>query len=318
MTADVPHLPISILDAIRSGTLRLEKAAIDQPRLNSELLLAQTLNLKRLDLYLNHDRPLDEAEVETFFRYLHRRSQGEPVQYILGAMEFYGLPIRVNPNVLIPRPETEILVDHVLHFLKKRDRTGLAVLPLQLDLFFSDSSDVRPLVVADIGVGSGAITLAIVHEQPAAIVYATDCSPEALETARMNADALHLNEKIRFLEGQWLGPLRMAGLAKTCDLIVSNPPYIPSSALPGLATEIRDYEPHLALDGAADGLDSYRAIVAQSPEFLCSGGMLALEIGSDQAEAIRSLIAETPGFRDIRVTQDYSRRDRVVSAIYSP
>ena len=318
MTADDPHLPISILDAIRTGTLRLEKTAIDQPRLNSELLLAQTLKLRRVDLYLNHDRPLDEAEIKTFFGYLHRRGKGEPVQYILGGVEFYGLPIQVNPNVLIPRPETEILVDHVLHFLKERDRTGMAVPPPQDDLFFSDLSEVRPLVVADIGVGSGAITLAIVHEQPAAIVYATDCSPEALETARMNAGALHLTDKIRFLEGQWLGPLRMAGLAKTCDLIVSNPPYIRSSALGGLATEIRDHEPHLALDGSADGLESYRAIVTQSPEFLCSGGMLALEIGSDQANDVRSLLEENPSFHDIRVTQDYSRRDRVVSAIYTP
>lgn len=315
MSAVLPS-SLTILDAIRWATGYLQNSQIDQARLNAELIIGQAINMSRLDLYLKFDRPVDHQEIRALTERLDRRIAGEPLQYILGRAEFYGVTLHVDPSVLIPRPETERLVDHVKRFLAERVTDEAASSALQLDLFSRSSPGTASPVIADIGVGSGAITLALAHEIPNARLYATDISEEAVTVAQNNAQALNLTGRIRFFTGSFLDPLRSGGLVGLCDVIVSNPPYIRTGDIESLAVEIRDHEPLIALDGGADGLDAYRRIIAQAPEFLKPGGMLAMEIGFDQAESVENMLAEPATYRDIAVTRDYNRRNRVVSAIF--
>ncbi|MBM3263016.1 MAG: peptide chain release factor N(5)-glutamine methyltransferase [candidate division Zixibacteria bacterium] len=308
--------PITTLDAIRRATEYLRKAGIEQDRLNAELLAGKVLNLSRINLYLDFDRPFDPKEKETLAGYLKRRVSGEPLQYILGRTEFYGLTFSVDSSVLIPRPETEILVEHVLGFLKER-RSVSKALPsgLQLDLFASFSETAGPPVIVDIGVGCGTIALTLAHEVPDACVYAIDLSPEALGSAQHNASALRLEDRVRFFQGGSCGPLATASLHGGCDVIVSNPPYIRTADIETLPVEIRAHEPRLALDGGEDGLDVLREIVAGAPTFLKPGGMLALEIGYDQAESVKKILEDAAVYQNITIVRDYSRRDRVVAAV---
>lgn len=255
---------------------------IEGGRLDAELLLGDTLKLDRVGLYLNYDRPLSALELDAFRAAVGRRAKREPLAYIRAQTEFWSLPFTVNPAVLIPRPDTEVLVEEALRRLSGPGR------------------------ILDVGTGSGAIAIAIAHERPEARVEAVDLSAEALAVARGNAEANGVAERVTCRQGD-LRQLQGAGY----DLVVSNPPYIPSADLAGLMPEVRQFEPLLALDGGADGLNAYRLLAAQARTLLKPGGWLLLEVGIDQAKAVTELL-RTVGLVEIFTRADYAGVGRVV------
>jgi len=283
-------MPETVLRLLRRAADHLRNHHISEPRASAELLLGHVLGLDRLSLYLNAKRPLDAGELEGFSKCLERRLRGEPVQYITGTQEFWSLSLTVTPDVLIPRPETELLVEALLDFARE---TG----PEQMRLM-------------DVGTGSGAIAVAAARELPKAVVVAGDLSLAALEVARDNARRHQVSERILFLCTDLF-----SGLGRTLfDAVVTNPPYVKSSDFARLPREIREYEPRHALDGGEDGLQTIRAIIDQGPDFLRSGGILALEMGAGQAEAVGDLVSRTNRYRSQRILKDYSSIDRVLVA----
>jgi release factor glutamine methyltransferase len=257
-------------------------------RLNGELLLAGVLRLKRLDLYLQHDRPLSAAELAEFKARLLRRAKREPLQYIDGEAHFRNLRLAVDRRVLIPRPETEGLVDEVLAWARGREA----------------------LSALDVGTGSGAIALALATEGPFARVVATDAHPAALEVARANLAAAAPGAPVELREGSVYEPV--AG--ETFDVVVSNPPYVRDDERDGLDAEVRDWEPASALFAGADGLDVVRRLVAGAAAMLRPGGLLALEVGAAQTEAVAALVRGTGAFGEPRVRTDLAGRPRIVAA----
>jgi len=255
---------------------------IEGGRLDAELLLSDTLKLDRVGLYLNYDRPLSAGELETFRAAVGRRAKREPLQYIRGQAEFWSLPFTVNPAVLIPRPDTEVLVEEALKRIA------------------------GPVRILDVGTGSGAIAIALAHEQPEASVEAVDLSAEALAVAQGNAERNGVAARVTLRQGD-LRQLQGAGY----DLVVSNPPYIPSADLAGLMPEVREFEPLLALDGGDDGLFCYRLLAAQASALLKPGGWLLLEVGIDQAAGVTELL-QGAGLVDIFTRADYAGVARVV------
>ncbi|MET0396464.1 MAG: peptide chain release factor N(5)-glutamine methyltransferase [Longimicrobiaceae bacterium] len=266
----------------------LKEKGFESPRLNGELLLAGTLGLKRLDLYLQFDRPLTPGELSEFKGRLRRRAKREPLQYIEGEAAFRDLRLRVDPRVLIPRSETELLVDEVLAWAGGRE--GLHAL--------------------DVGTGSGAIALSLATEGPFARVVATDVSPGALEVARANLAAAAPGAPVELLEGAGYAPVR----GQAFDVVVSNPPYIGEDERGALDPGVRDWEPAQALFSGADGLDVIRELVAGAPRILRPGGLLALEIGWKQAGAVADLVRAVDGFSEPAVRRDLEGRDRIVTA----
>jgi release factor glutamine methyltransferase len=266
----------------------LEEKGFHNARLNGDLLLAGTLGLKRLDLYLQHDRPLAPEELAAFRERLRRRARREPLQYIDGTAAFRDLVLRVDPRVLIPRPETEILVQEVLDW--SRGRQGLHAV--------------------DVGTGSGCIALALATEGPFARVVGTDASAEALEVAEENRALAAPGAPVELRHGDLLAPV--AG--ERFDVVVSNPPYVGEEEAAGLDAEVRDWEPRAALFAGPGGLDAYRRLVPAAAEVLRGGGLLALEIGAGQAAAVSRLIEETEFWGPPRVRPDLAGRDRVVLA----
>jgi release factor glutamine methyltransferase len=256
--------------------------SIDAPRLTAELLLADTLGLDRVGLYVNFERPLQADELAAFRARVKRRAAREPLAYILGHAEFWSLPLKVTPAVLIPRPDTELLVEAAL----PRLGAGSHIL--------------------DIGTGSGALAIALAHECPQCRVTAIDVSPAALAVALENARMNRVAERIDLVQ-QDLARLP----AGPFDLIVANPPYIPSGELATLMPEVRDFEPSLALDGGPDGLAAYRAIAAQAGTALAVGGWLLAEVGAGQAAAVQALFAAA-GLTDTFVSRDLAGIERVV------
>ncbi len=257
---------------------------VESPRLDAELLLSYLLGQKRIFLYVHFDQPLTAEELAKYRELVKRRTAGEPVAYICGEKEFMGLPFKVSPAVLVPQPDTEVLVETALDLLKGKE-------------------SVR---VADICTGSGAIALALAHYLPGATLVATDISAEALSIAKENAESLGLTDRTEFLEGDLLSPL--AG--EPFDAILSNPPYIPSADISGLPREVQA-EPRIALDGGADGLDFYRRLLDGGAAHLKDDGFLALECGDTQAAAIAEM-ATDKGFAGAEVLRDLAGRDRVV------
>ncbi|MBE0598629.1 MAG: peptide chain release factor N(5)-glutamine methyltransferase [Desulfuromonadales bacterium] len=255
---------------------------IAEPRLDAQVLLADQLGLDRVGLYVNFERPLSPQELAEFRQRVGRRVRHEPVQYILGRSEFWSLTLRVTPAVLIPRADTEVLVEE-----------ALARAPAAANLL-------------DVGTGSGAIAIALAHELPAATVLAVDLSLEALAVAATNAQLNQVADRIVFQRGDLTelpaGPF---------DLIVSNPPYIPVGEIAALMPEVRDFEPHLALDGGADGLASVRHLARQAPSRLRPGGWLLVEIGVGQAEAAKELFLHA-ALAEVFARDDYAGIPRVV------
>ncbi len=265
-----------------------EKKGIPNPRLDAELLLAHTLKCPRIDLYTNHEKRVSEKDLARFKELTLRRAKREPLQYIIGETEFWGLKFKVTPEVLIPRPETELLVEEALK-----------------------SAPPVPWIL-DIGTGSGCVAVAFAKKLPEAHVVATDISREALAIARGNAEAHKIGHCIEFILAD-IAPWRtFQSEGRTFDLIVSNPPYIPSGEFPTLQPEVRDFEPRKALNGGPDGLDLIRRILQETPSFLKPGGTLLLEIGENQGEAVRLLAGEINGLQPKEVRKDLSGRDRIL------
>lgn len=284
---------MTVLEAIKRSTEFLTKKGVESPRLQTELLLAHLLKQPRMRLYLNFERALSPAEVDGFRELIKRRGQHEPLQHIVGSTSFCGLEIAVNRDVLIPRQETELLAERGWTFLGQ-----LSTLNPQ------------PSTVLDFGTGSGCLAIALASKCPATEVYAVEISPEALMLARQNATRHGLAERIRFLQGDGFAPVP-EGIQ--FDLIVSNPPYIPSSDIATLATEVRDHEPRQALDGGADGLDYGRRLAAESPRFLKPQGRLMLEFGDGQADRLRQVFQDQMWIVEA-IEEDYNHQPRIMVA----
>ena len=253
---------------------------------DAELLLRHLLKTSRTWMLANLNTELFGTTWESYYELLQRRYRGEPIQYITGETEFYGLPFTVAQGVLIPRPETEHLVEKVLQLAAEFPQNGMQI--------------------ADIGTGSGAIAVALAHSLPEARVFATDLSPEALAIAKNNAQRNQVAERITFLEDDLLTPL--AG--EQFQIIASNPPYVPLGDRDSLSVEVREFEPHSALFAGDDGLEIYRRLIPGARDLLVSGGWLVLEIGYGQQAAIASLL-ESAGYREIGFVPDYQGIARV-------
>jgi release factor glutamine methyltransferase len=272
--------PITVVDYLAVASGYLESHGSTTPRLDAELLLGKAIGLRRLQLYLEHDRPLTPYEVSLFRELIRRRGAGEPVAYILGSWEFRGLELTVDQRVLVPRPETESLVELALGFLPQRGR------------------------FLDVGTGSGAIALAVARERSEAVVVASDISSAALEVARGNAERTRL--RIEFVEADLL-----EGLTGRYHVIAANLPYVADED-PRLEPAVRAFEPHIALFGGPDGLDLVRRLIATAKPRLVSGGWLALELGEGQAPAVATLASD--GYSEIVVERDLAGIERFVLA----
>lgn len=286
--------PASVKQAIVDATERLRRAGSASPRLDAELLLAEALGVRREALYGEPERVLDEREQARFESFVERRERREPVAYIIGRKAFRTIELRVNSSTLIPRPETETLVE-----------AALARLP---------AGGTRPNVL-DIGTGSGAVALALAAEHPSVRVVGTETDPAALETARLNAARLGLSDRVEFVLGDLYDGLPPGALFQ---VIVSNPPYVTPRELVTLAPEVRDWEPHGALLGGEDGLGYYQRIIPLSPAFLAPGGWLAVEIAEDRADEVRRLFESARRFDEISVVKDLGGAPRVVAGRERP
>lgn len=290
----------NVEDCLGSGTLLLERAGIETARLDVECLLAHVLASTRWQVILEPRRRLGQVEFGRYLALLLRRERREPLAYVLGTREFWSLPLAVSSGVLIPRPETETLVEASLPILRRALPQPPAPSP-------------QPPVILDLCTGTGAVAVALARELPAARIIATDISRRAIRVARANAERHGVADRVTFLRGDLWRALDGHAPADGVDLIVSNPPYIPSGTLATLMPEVQ-WEPRRALDGGRDGLQFYREIIAAAPQHLRPGGCLLLEIGADQAAAVRGLLATTTAFEVPRVFQDLAGRDRVVVA----
>lgn len=291
--------PTALVDYLRLATEYLQKCGSGSPRLDAELLLAHVLGVDRVALYVNHDRPLVPDEVGAFRELLRQRGRGTPMAYILGERPFLSTSLVVSPAVLIPRPETELLVEAAVAWLAEQPGASL--------------------LVADVGTGSGAIAIGIALAEPRAHVMALDVSADAARVARANVDRHDVNDRVEVLAGDLLTPLlvppRSARFRGRLDAVVSNPPYIATAELDTLPRDVREHEPRIALDGGPDGLAAYRRLIPMAGQALRPGGLLALEIGADQGEAVAALLAADDGWRDVRVEKDYAGHDRIVLSI---
>jgi len=265
-------------EALEKTAPWLKRHGVASARLDAEVLLAHVLGTERLRLYLDLDRPLDDAETGRYRDLVLRRSKGEPVAYLTGCREFYGLPMRVRAGVFIPRPETEMLVDYA------RER--------------------NPATILDLCTGSGCVAIACAVRLPGAAIVATELDPGSLEVARGNAEANGVSGRIRFLEGDLFAPL---GADETFDLILSNPPYVAEGEAAGVAA----FEPGRALYAGSAGLEVIRRILAEAPRRLRPGGAVALEIGEDQGESARPFASS---FRRVEVRRDLAGHPRLLIA----
>lgn len=275
----------TVQDVLQWTTGYFREKGVPSPRLDAEVLLAHCLGVDRLRLYLNFDRPLAPEERAKYRGLVQRRAKREPVALIVGQKEFWSLPFRTVPGVLIPRPETEVLVQVVLEEISDRE---------------------SPFIL-EIGTGTGAVAVALLKENPGARVIGTDLNLVALRTARANAKAAQVNS-LHLVAGEMFAAFRPRSVF---HVICSNPPYIPTAVIPTLAPEVRDFEPISALDGGPDGLDVIRDIIDQAGNFLLSGGALCLEVGDGQDRAVADLMT-LAGFASVAALPDLAGKARVV------
>lgn len=283
--------PPTITDFLGKSAAWLKEKGSTSPRLDAELLLAEVLGMNRVELYVHFEQPLNHSEVDRYRELIRRRGEGEPVAYILGRGFFRNHELKLDSSVLIPRPETEHVVDAALDFLMESEWPAAPA-------------------VLDLGTGSGAIAISLAAGFPEAAITAADASPEALELARQNAAAAGVGPRISFVRSDMFDDLDPVA---TFDLIISNPPYISRDEWAALPRDVRDYEPREALHGGEDGLDFYRVLAGQAPQFLKPRGGLILEIGASQGKAVTELLAATGKFRAAGVLKDYAGLDRVVA-----
>ncbi len=292
MTSAKPHKTVRELILATAGYF--EGKGIDSARMEAERLLADVLGLARIELYFQFDRPVLGGELDRYRELVRRRAAGEPLQTILGETEFHSRVFKVAPGVFIPRPETERLVEIAVELINPPDRRLLAP------------------VAVEIGCGTGVIGICLALEIPRLVVEAVDIDPAAVELTRHNAHKLGVEARVHVHQGSRFDPLPRHLRGKV-DLLVSNPPYIPSDDIAGLQTEVKDHDPLAALDGGRDGLDFYRALAHAQGQWVRPGGWIALEIGADQGEAVTEILTAS-GAVQVEVQQDYAGRDRIVTA----
>ncbi len=285
MSENAPAAP-TLLTAWKGAQARLKAAGIDSPSIDARLLLEASTGAGRVDILTDPYRVVDADKIAALEAMIERRLKREPVSRILGKKGFWKIMLNVTPDVLSPRPDTETLLDVIVR-----------AFPPQ-----------RAFEMIDLGTGSGAILLATLMERAGARGVGTDISTEAIAVARENAANLDLNGRCTFIRTDWA-----AGFAEdSFDLVVSNPPYIPTGDIPGLDPEVREHDPHLALDGGPDGLQPYRDLAPEIARILRPEGVFAVEIGWDQGAAVKALF-EAAGFTDVKVVKDLGDRDRVVT-----
>lgn len=282
--------PLTISELISHGVDILKKNNIESPVLNAGVILCHVLKCDRIFIYSHGDKCVDISDIKVYNIMIGQRASGKPLQYIIGKNEFMSLPFVVTPDVLIPRPETELLVEQVIKF--------------------SEGFNEKAINILDIGTGSGCIAICLAFYIKNALVTALDVSENALGVARQNALNLGVSDRMTFVESNLFNNLYEYN---KFDVIASNPPYIPSSDIELLQAEVKEHEPHTALDGGEDGLFFYRAIIKQSTAYLKPNGFLILEVGIGQAAPVTSMM--NANFSNINVFKDLSGIDRVVSGI---
>jgi release factor glutamine methyltransferase len=261
---------------------------VESPRLSAEILLADTLGLERIDLYLQFDRPLDKPELASFKAKLLRRAQHEPVAYITGKKAFWKSTFNVSPHVLIPRPETELLLENAISLIQSKQGS---------------------MRIIELGVGTGAIIVSLANEFPDHAYFGTDYSVQAIQIAMQNArQNIDHNNRIQFVVSEWFEAL---STRYPFDLIISNPPYIAKEVFSNLQPEITRFEPQLALDGGQDGFIHIQTIIQQAANYLSTDGVLLLEIGFDQRKAVEKCVASSNDFKTVNIIKDYAGHDRI-------
>lgn len=283
----------------------LKRKGDENPLLSAQWLLADALGVSRIELYMQFDKPLSPGERDTLRAGVRRRGRGEPLQYITGEVCFRYIPIKIHPGVLIPRPETEVLVSEALTLLSSVPSADLhAHLP-------SCATESKLVLVADVGTGSGCIACSLAYEHPNLHVIATDISPLAVALARENVCALNLSDRIDVLECDMAEGIDKDMMGKF-DLVVSNPPYIPTEILCHMPHEVTDYEPHLALDGGKDGLDIFRRLLTWCVCALRNGGAFAFELHETCLDTAARL-AQDAGMSKVRIVRDLAGKPRVLT-----
>jgi release factor glutamine methyltransferase len=278
---------ITVLESINLSSEYLKNKGIESPRINAELLLAHILNCKRLNLYLSFEKPLTEEELQKYRELLRRRSKFEPLQYIIGKVEFYGIDFKVNPSVLIPRQETEILVETIIGQYDKHDT----------------------LRILDIGTGSGNIAISLAKNLDSSVITALDISEDALNIAYENALLNSVNDRTEFIRFDFL---KEEFKRNEFDVVVSNPPYIALEEFETLSPELKEYEPKVALTDYNSGFLFYEIISDKSNHLLKPGGKLFFEVGKGQASKVTEIMTKN-NFQNINVTKDYLNIERVIS-----
>ena len=284
------NTPWTILKLLNWAASYFTSHDIDNPKSTAEILLSHALRMQRIDLYLQYDRPLNRDELSVFKQLVQRRRNREPVAYIVGNKEFWSLPLAVTKDVLIPRPDTECLVETAMSILENEPAGP-------------------PLRILDLGTGSGAVVLALASQYRGPVYFASDISAKAAGLAKANALENGLSH-VHFFTGDWLAPVRTS--TSPFDLIVSNPPYIPSGDIPNLQAEIYRYEPLAALDAGVDGLSCLRYLVQRAWPYLKPGGHLMLEIGYNQKDDVTAIAVADGRYETISVRKDYGGNDRVI------
>ena len=278
---------LTVLDALKKTTEYLDNKGIESPRVNAEIMLAHILKCKRLQLYLSFDRPLNADEQNLYRNFLQRRTNREPLQYITGEVEFYGLDFQIDNSVLIPRPETEILVETII---KNTDEKGV-------------------INILDVGTGSGNIAVALAKNLLNSRIIGIDKSNDALVTARKNSKLNNVNTQINFIENDILNDQNNFG--KKFDIIVSNPPYVSNEDFQNLEPELNEYEPSMALTDFSDGFIFYKSISEKAKNILDAKGKLFFELGAGQSKKVNEIM-KSNNFCDIKIVKDYQNHDRVI------
>jgi release factor glutamine methyltransferase len=284
-------LNVTIAETIQKAAGRLAAHKVPNARLDAELLLCHALGRDRAWLLIHMQDALDDRGLRIFEQAVDRRSVREPLQYIIGTQEFWGLPFKVTPDVLIPRPETEFVVEAALKAI----------------------SGILAPVIIDLCTGSGCIAISIAKDVAQARIFATDRSDAALDIARQNARQNSVAERVRFLEGDLFSPLEEMDLRKGVDVIVANPPYIRNEELPTLQPEVRDFEPEMALIAGPEGTEVAERIIRQAPDYLRAGGSLIMEMGLGQTDALRKIAKETAKYGSVEIVKDLAGIDRVIA-----